>query len=356
MDITRDNYESWAVSYLEGTLDVAEGAMFMLFLAQNPDIMAEIELLRTHSDSEPDLLSVKSFAYLKKDLSSIVVNENTIEEFCIAYHEGDLDADTKKTLKDFIAKNQEYKPVFYLYEKLKVKPISDRYKKKKALYREEKYILLTNKRRALVYSFAAAASILLLAGWFFVNQSRNVQDVTWGNKPDLAESNSVAKNISETEAEKEISMDIPQNKTIAHSMALSKKTMLADKISEEVVDTTGDQDVFIPANRIEISRVKSQTPMQETILIPPAKESVIEPEQPNRPQLAWSLFQKKSAEFFDETTQLSVNQVLEKGVNSINQLTEANLQFESETDEEGRIIAFALSSESFTIKRKVRSN
>ncbi len=356
MNITRHNYESWAIAYLEGTLSTTEGAMFMLFLAQNPDISAEIELLCSRSDSESHFLSAKNFAYLKKDFSSVSINEQTFEEFCIASHEGDLDADTQNKLEEFAGTNPKYLKILRVYEKLKINPPKVVYLKKQALFRRKTPILPFNRRRVVYFSLAMAASILLLAGWFLNYFPENLQDTTPGNKPELVESNSVVKIFSANDVKEDNESAEPKFASSHKAFGYSTKAYSSDKISEEVIDTIGNPDIFIPVNRIELSRVKIQSAIPEVVNIPSTKEPVSNPEQPNRPQLAWNLFQKKSAEFLDETAQLSVNQVLEKSVYSLNQLTEANLLFESETDEDGRIIAFALSTESFTIRRKVKSN
>ena len=43
MKITRSNYESWFLDYLEGNLDPLLNAEFQSFLKQNPDLAAELE-------------------------------------------------------------------------------------------------------------------------------------------------------------------------------------------------------------------------------------------------------------------------------------------------------------------------
>ena len=53
---------------------------------------------------------------------------------------------------------------------------------------------------------------------------------------------------------------------------------------------------------------------------------------------------------------LTANNLIQRGIKSINSIAETDLGFESKTDKKGRITEFALSYETFKLKKKIRNN
>lgn len=54
MKIDRNNYQEWALDYIEGTLSKEKADAFALFLAENPDISAEVSDLQANMPVLPD--------------------------------------------------------------------------------------------------------------------------------------------------------------------------------------------------------------------------------------------------------------------------------------------------------------
>lgn len=103
IEITRDNYELFAVDYIEGDLAMDTLIKFEVFLSNNPDIEEELkslpefdlQLKDTLSDSE--ILSLKKGAMLSKD-----INEDNCDFYFAAYHEGDLSSSEKESVDHFL--------------------------------------------------------------------------------------------------------------------------------------------------------------------------------------------------------------------------------------------------------------
>jgi hypothetical protein len=113
---------------------------------------------------------------------------------------------------------------------------------------------------------------------------------------------------------------------------------------------------FIVAERIEIKQIElSVSTLEKSI-----KESSVEyypsEEELSAPEIALTAIQNKSASLLAKAGNLTLNNVLKKSVDGINQIAETDLQYNSETDDDGKITVFALSSERFNIKRKIRNN
>lgn len=87
MRITRSNYESWFLDYLEGNLVPSLTEEFQAFIKQNPDLAKELEMW--------DLIALqasKSIQFdVKEELKKPVSDQNIeFQELAIAYHEGGL--------------------------------------------------------------------------------------------------------------------------------------------------------------------------------------------------------------------------------------------------------------------------
>jgi len=107
--ITRDNYELYAIDYIEGTLSVEESKAFESFLDANPDIAKEIESLPTLSvDSDLSFTQEEQLELKKGTLLSSPISLENCEYYFIAFHENDLSesdvSNVKKFLKDHPAK------------------------------------------------------------------------------------------------------------------------------------------------------------------------------------------------------------------------------------------------------------
>jgi hypothetical protein len=120
MDITKNNYEIWAVNYLEGELEPSEVAQFMAFVSENPELSDELESLRHSFSQEHVQTCTEDFSFLKKSYTPSELNQNTFDEYCIAYYEHDLDEEATAALLAYIKEDKQREVVFKAFSKIKI--------------------------------------------------------------------------------------------------------------------------------------------------------------------------------------------------------------------------------------------
>jgi hypothetical protein len=106
IEITRDNYEAYAIDYIEGNLAMDIHIKFEVFLSNNHDIAIELEGLPDFIDDQANHLDPKDLLKLKKGaLLSADINAENCDFYFAAYHEGDLNAKENDSVREFIKAN-----------------------------------------------------------------------------------------------------------------------------------------------------------------------------------------------------------------------------------------------------------
>lgn len=151
--ITRDNYESYFMDYLEDNLPVNMIDQFLDFLNQNPDLKEEL-----HQFEEVNLPGEHVVFPEKKQLYKSAAEQNLwLETNCIAYQEGDLDAHESKAFETYLAAHPELKKEQDLFAKARLIPDTKIYfPGKRKLYRKSGTTLAMN-------WVARAVAIIVLA-------------------------------------------------------------------------------------------------------------------------------------------------------------------------------------------------
>jgi len=163
MKITRHNYETYLIDYLDGNLSSGLMQELLIFLEQNPDIKNEFENI--------DQVSLSGESYKMPGKQNLKKPESGIPDFdvrCIACLEGDLDNSEKKSFEKEISQSEEKAKTYKLYSLAKIKPdhrivFPDKESLKKQVYSYRKLLLYT--------SLSAAAGLLLIAGFFALNNN-----------------------------------------------------------------------------------------------------------------------------------------------------------------------------------------
>jgi len=181
MKISRNNYESFFVDYLEGNLDEKLVDDFIEFITQNPDLKEELALF------EPIAIDTLNVEFGKKELlyKARFDIESEFTEATIANLEGDLTANEKIEFDNYITSHPERKPDLELFEKTRL--IADQsvvFQKKNTLYKTTpiKTFLLWSGR-------VAAVLVLAMLGYFFTGNKEktpvvnNTITVIENNKP-----------------------------------------------------------------------------------------------------------------------------------------------------------------------------
>jgi len=102
MKITRTNYESWFLDFLEGNLDPSLRVEFQAFLKQNPDLEEELDMGDIIKLLTNKTIQFNGKEQLKKSAS---LSQNEFEDQAVAYYEGDLSNTERLNFEIFLANN-----------------------------------------------------------------------------------------------------------------------------------------------------------------------------------------------------------------------------------------------------------
>ena len=177
MKITRDNYESFFIDYMDGNLPESLIDQFLDFLNQNPDLKEELHLFEEVS-LPPEFVVFQE----KKQLHKSAADENSrLENTVVAYMEGDLDANENKAFEAHLANNPELKKEYGLFAKTRLIPDSKIiFSEKRKLYRKSGTTILLN------WVARAAAVLVFVWGINSVIQTQNAPKLQ-KTKTELAE-------------------------------------------------------------------------------------------------------------------------------------------------------------------------
>ena len=158
MKITRSNYESWFMDYLEGNLDASLSDEFALFLKQNPDLAEELKM-----GDLITLMSDKTIRFESKDELKKTISDAEIEfqERAIAYYEGDLSLSERINFEAWLSENPQNRKDAEQFGQLKL--IAD----PKIIFANKDQLKRKGKVLPIWIKVAAAAAILLFVYLLF---------------------------------------------------------------------------------------------------------------------------------------------------------------------------------------------
>ena len=224
MKITRENYETYFLDYLEGSLDPATMEKVRIFLNGNPDLKAELdEFELVHLYAKP--ISFTEKEQLKKSPSpTVIFKDQEFDQLCVARIEGDLDPGQERALDDYLKDKPQRRRELELFYKTRLQPSLVLFPDKHLLKQKTTVFW----RKYPWYSISAAASIILILVFSLIlNTIRipeteqivvipgKVEDIEVSNPDEvLRDENVVASTPSEI-SEKSNPQD--QNKNLAES-------------------------------------------------------------------------------------------------------------------------------------------
>ncbi len=150
-----DNYESFYLDYLEGTLSEAERIAFEEFLAAHPELQVDEDFVFLDEPAEK-MDPLQKFLLKKEDLS-LVTHEN-LDYFAIGKVEKVLSANEEKLFDAYLAANPKAQKVVAAYKATRLQPSAVLYPNKEAL-KEKEVAMIPWK---LIGGLTAAAALLLL--------------------------------------------------------------------------------------------------------------------------------------------------------------------------------------------------
>ena len=173
MIITRDNYESFFLDYLEGNLEEAMIDQFLDFLEQNPDLKGELQLFENLRLPEEQV----SFSGKKQLYKSAAEEKLKSENQTVAYLEGDMDDEERKSFEAFLSSHPDVEKEYKLVVKTRLIPdLTVKYANKHALRRQTATAVLIN------WVARVAAAVVLVWG-----VSSVIQDQKQAGSPNVSE-------------------------------------------------------------------------------------------------------------------------------------------------------------------------
>ncbi len=168
MKITRDNYESWFLDYLEGNLEPEEMAMVRLFKNEHPDLADEQEEFSPFLKADSDLV------YPGKHLLKKEVYDDPVHfgQSAIAAMEGEMSEEELRQFQNWVDKNPDRQKFVKEFEQCRLVPDKEiTFPGKNQL--KKKTIWMTGWMQA-----AAVAAIALLALLTFIPESRKTRSTS----------------------------------------------------------------------------------------------------------------------------------------------------------------------------------
>ncbi len=221
MKITRDNYESFFIDYMEGNLQENLIDQFLDFLNQNPDLKEELHLF------EEVRLPKEQLVFQEKNLLYKNAADETrrLENAAVAYLEGDLEEIERQAFETYLSSHPELEKEYNLFAKTRLVADSGiKYLYKQKLYRKSGTVIVLN------WVARAAAVVILLWGINSVIQTQNTPQPQ-KTKTELAEVSpkpTPAQSVKKTDSEK-----------LIQEKETSVKGLKPEKIKSNPAQTTG---------------------------------------------------------------------------------------------------------------------
>ena len=341
MNINRNNYEAYLIDYLEGKLSRQDEETVQQFLAVNPDISGEFNDLKLSDNPVEEVTDSLNKSALYKSFNDLAsITPENFEEFCIAYHEGDLENDLKQRLIDYIDNHPELKPLFELHSKIRVQANTSLHFPGKKELKKVQAIPLRKTLYRISAGVAAAAVFLL---WFSLSESHKFipgegNPTSQSNTPEQAEEiQSVPEpKITQGKEQNDIQPEYKQLATID-----TTNTRQLDKI---VIAELKPRDIRLK-NEVTLSAPRnylSQSNAVPTGFIPRnrSEETVLTENNPGN-----AVLQRKI-----------LFSALNIGVKGFNTLTESQLALQTSQDEQGRLTGIAIDANNFGFIKRIQQN
>ena len=171
MKPNRSNYEIWFIDWLDGKLTGPETDLLKSFLEENQDLKEELKDLELITLAPPE----SDFGF-KEDLFRTTgdLSDSQFDYLCISNLEKDITPDQKTELDELISRDEDRKKRFEQYQKLRLKPSNEEFKRKSSVKRLT--IAQRYTRLAFIGLSTAAAILLLVISVFSARKSKNIPE------------------------------------------------------------------------------------------------------------------------------------------------------------------------------------
>ena len=172
MSINRNNYETIFLLYVDGELSAEQRKTVELFVKENPDLQAELDILMQTKLPVDEIYFNNKEALLKNNYSSI--QADNYEEQFLLYVDNELSLNERNEVEKFVLQHPELQEVFTVLKQTQLEKEEIIFADKSVLYRKESepVIYLNWQRLAIAAVFMGLSNLL----WNIV-PSENIKTV-----------------------------------------------------------------------------------------------------------------------------------------------------------------------------------
>jgi len=339
-NINRNNYEAFLLDYVEQNLSPEMVAELMLFLAQNPDLKAELEAFENTSFAHTPTTTFEH----KADLKQVA-----IEELMIAELEGLNSPKESAELQQAINENAAYASIFANYQKTILVPEKIVYTDKNSLKHKDTKVV------PIYWWISSAAAVLFVV--FTINFFTSVN----GSQSTIISSQSSVHSVQSTVNSSQSSVPSSQA-SVNSNRVLNNNTQSTKHKTHHSLPIAHHS----PPITHQTSPITQPTPpKKEMIEIEPYKEKeyiIIEPtellaeEKSKEEFLTVSEALKKEAQkrILNEENPSKENPTELVAANLVANVFGKNAEVETKENEKGKVEEYALNIGGFSFSRKIR--
>ncbi len=357
MKITRDNYELYFLDFIEGRMSEQEKNELFLFLGQNPDLKSELEDYDQIYLKPVTNAGFENKESVKKGGVNEEINESNFEQFCIAAAENDLSDEKKTDLLKFIGNNSRRENTLMLYSKIKLSADKDvLFERKDQLYKR----VVSFSARTVYSAISVAAVILVIFSANFFLDSHNdyvtsPQEYISDMKPESFIADTIIK-LPENEVNIEV---LQSDKTVHLAEGEAEGEKQEEKYTERQKVHTETGRLFARANTLPPKPIPAERKVSDPSEMAHRlnNTSTVPGKYSDNRDFSFYNFTGEVAELFNSDI-LSRNEgritawdIADAGLRGFSRLTGKEVNFDKDVDEDGRIVALVIETESFGFSR-----
>jgi anti-sigma factor RsiW len=154
--ITRYNYEEFFLLYVDNELSAADRQIVERFVAENPDLKEEWDLLLQCRIRPDHHLAFTGRESLLKPEGGLTGDAGNYEEYFLSYIDGELDEDARRSVEEFVRRHPSRRPELQrLQQTVSVPDPAIVFENKEILYKKER------DRRVVLLPWRIAAAALV---------------------------------------------------------------------------------------------------------------------------------------------------------------------------------------------------
>lgn len=148
-EVTADNFDDYAIAFIEGTISHSEKSLLDAFVAKHPEFASQLASYRSAKLKADESVKLEDKSFLKK--SALAVTEENIPELLVAKSEGELSKQEQAAVDEYISRFPEYKLELEQISRAKLTPdVSEVFEGKEKLKRGVAIINESNFEQYLV--------------------------------------------------------------------------------------------------------------------------------------------------------------------------------------------------------------